>query len=88
MSAASSAQWVFRTTTLHPALWAPYRLTAYPNGFAGAAGGPDYPPVWEPSAMVIGRRNGRATCCYAPLGDAATLDDALEACWAHYASLH
>lgn len=81
--------WIYRRTNLHPALWAPYRIKAYPHGFAGAPGEADLPPVWEPEAMIVGReRTGRLLNCFLPLGDAASLDDAIEACWAHFASLH
>ena len=76
------APYVARHTRLHPHLWGPYKITAYPHGFhdwpAGLA-----EPVWEPSALLI--RGGYA--CFVSLGDQSTLNDALDACWRHLASL-
>jgi len=82
--------YVQRHTGLHPALWAPYKITAYPHGFAGAPGEPDLPPVWMPEARIIGtegRQKGHACTLLLDL-DSPSLDDALSACWEHYASLH
>ena len=78
------APYVQRHTHLHPHLWAPYKIVAYANGFAGAPGEADLPPVYEPNAMVIGE-TGHA--CMRYLGEAATLDDAIEACWIHLAGI-
>lgn len=77
-----SARYVARYTRLHPTLWAPYKITGYPHGFH------DWPdeladPVWIPTARVI----RQTTACLLDLGDQRTLDDALEACWTHLASL-
>lgn len=77
-----SAPYVFRFTRLHPKLWGPYRIIAYPHGFH------DWPPeeaapVWIPEARII---NGRGAAIFG-LGDCATLDEAIEACWMHFASL-
>ena len=76
------ARHVARHTRLHPQLWGPYKITAYPHGFH------QWPedladPVWEPNALVI--RGDRA--CIIRLADQPTLDDALDACWRHLASL-
>ena len=75
--------YVFRFTRLHPNLWAPYKITAYPYGFH------DWPaeladPVWIPTVRIITNRGA----CLLDLGDCATLEQAIEACWTHYASLH
>lgn len=77
--------WVARYTELHPALWAPYRVIAYPYGFKGAPGEPDLPPVWMPEARIIGR-NGHA-CLQVLDYDAPSIDSALAACWQHFAEL-
>lgn len=76
---------VQRHTRLHAGLWAPYKLTAYPAGFYGNFTGQtgDHPPVWEAEARVIHR--GKA--CVVRLADAATIDEALEACWTHLARM-
>lgn len=76
------ARYIARYTRLHPQLWAPYSITAYPNGFHGwPAGLCD--PVWIPNARIV--TPGGAAC--RSLGDCATLDEAIEACWAHFATL-
>ncbi|WP_174280417.1 hypothetical protein [Sphingomonas bacterium] len=76
------ARHVARHTRLHPQLWGPYKITAYPDGFhQWPEGMAD--PVWEPDACVI--RGDVA--CFQRLGDQPTLEDALEACWRHLASL-
>ncbi|HEX7855002.1 MAG TPA: hypothetical protein VF503_15035 [Sphingobium sp.] len=74
--------YVARYTQLHPQLWAPYAITAYPHGFH------DWPddlaaPVWTPNARII-TPGGAAS---RTLGDYATLDAAIEACWAHLVTL-
>lgn len=76
------ARYVARFTRLHPRLWAPYSITAYPHGFHG------WPadlrdPVWTPYAHII-TTGGAAT---RSLGDCASMDEAIEACWAHLATL-
>lgn len=77
-----NAPYVFRFTRLHPKLWGPYRIIAYPYGFH------DWPPeeaapVWTPEARIITRRGAALR----GLGDCATLEEAIEACWMHLASL-
>jgi len=74
--------YVARFTRLHPKLWAPYGITAYPYGFH------DWPPedaapVWIPRAHIITARGA----AFLDLGDCATLEQAIEACWTHFASL-
>lgn len=82
--------YVQRHSSLHSALWAPYRIVAYPAGFMGAPGKPDLPPVWMPEARVIGTHGtSKGHACMQVLDyDAPTLDAAIDACWQHYASLH
>lgn len=83
------APYLVRLTRLHPALWAPYKIIAYPHGFAGAPGEPDLPPVWTGDARVVGTAPyQRGHACLQLLPDADTLDGAISECWAHYASLH
>ncbi len=74
--------YVARYTRHHPRLWAPYSLTAYPHGFH------EWPeglaePVWTPNARVITATDATSR----PLADCDTLDDAIDACWAHLATL-
>lgn len=74
---------VARFTRLHPRLWAPYSITAYPHGFH------DWPealadPVWIPTARIITHRGA----CLLDLGDCASLDAAIDACWRHFATLN
>lgn len=74
--------YVQRFTNLHPRLWHCYGITAYPNGFH------DWPaeearPVWEPYARIITARGAG----YERLPDAHSVDEALENCWIHFASL-
>lgn len=74
--------YVAKYTRLHPRLWAPYSITAYPHGFHNwPAGLAD--PVWTPNARVI----TAAGAASRPLADCPTLDAAIEACWAHLATL-
>lgn len=78
--------YVQRHTRLHPVLWHAYRINAYPHGFHGAAGGIDPAPVWEAYAMVI---DAQGHACHRVIDiDCPTLEAAMEACWAHYGSLH
>lgn len=76
------ARHVARHTRLHPQLWGPYKVAAYPSGFHEWPEGLS-DPVWEPNALVI--RDGVA--CLIRLEDQPTLDDAFDACWRHLASL-
>ncbi len=76
------AKYVARHTKLHPRLWYPYTIVAYPYGFH------DWPegladPVWTPRAHVVADGCARIR----DLGDCATLDDALAACWEHFVTL-
>lgn len=71
-----------RLTNLHPRLWAPYSIVAYPYGFHA------WPeewaePVWEPHARVFTAAGSSSQ----KLGECATLDDALAACWEHLVKL-
>lgn len=77
-----AAPYVARFTQLHPKLWAPYGITDYSYGFH------DWPPeeaapVWIPRAHIITARGA----AFLDLGDCATLEQAIEACWTHFASL-
>lgn len=76
------AVYIARYTRLHARLWAPYSITAYPHGFHNWPDGMA-DPVWTPNARVI-TLSGAAS---QPLADCATLDAAIEACWAHFAML-
>lgn len=78
--------YVARHTRLHPALWAPYKITFYP-GFKGAPGEDDLPAVWMPEARIISRTTGHAASLFLDY-DSPSLDAAIESCWEHYASLH
>lgn len=76
------AAYVARLTNLHPKLWAPYSIVAYPYGFH------EWPeeyadPVWDPHVRLI-TPSGPVS---RSLGDCSTLDDALAACWAHFVTL-
>ncbi|OAH45455.1 hypothetical protein AX777_17770 [Sphingobium yanoikuyae] len=77
-----AAPYVARFTRLHPQLWAPYSITAYPHGFHGWPEGLA-DPVWIPTARVITNRGA----CKLDLGDCPSLDEAIDACWRHFASL-
>lgn len=69
-------------TDLHPKLWAPYSIVAYPYGFhAWPEEWAD--PVWEPHARVMPEAGSTSQ----KLGECSTLDDALAACWKHLVSL-
>lgn len=74
--------YIARYTRLHARLWAPYSITAYPNGFHNWPG-KLAAPVWTPNARII-TPGGAAS---QQLGDCPTLDAAIEACWAHFATL-
>ena len=74
--------YVARYTRLHAKLWAPYSITAYPHGFHNWPEGLA-DPVWIPNARVI----TAAGAASRSLTDCPTLDAALEACWAHLATL-
>lgn len=83
ISVGGRVPYVARFTRLHFRLWGPYGITAYPTGFH------DWPEhlsaaVWMPEARII----TGAGAVKVPLGDCATLDDAIAACWSHFASLH
>lgn len=74
--------YIQRHTRLHPRLWAPYKIHAYPYGFHNWPGDLAL-PVWVPEARVVG-----STCALLiRLGDQPTLDAAIDACWAHLAGL-
>ncbi|AKH18971.1 hypothetical protein [Sphingomonas sanxanigenens] len=74
--------YIQRHTRLHPKLWAPYKIIAYPYGFHNWPGDLAL-PVWIPEARVVG-----PTCALLrTLGEQRTLDDAIEACWIHLAGL-
>jgi len=78
-----TAPYVCRFTRLHPKLWHCYGITAYPHGFHGWPP-EEAAPVWIPTARIVTARGA----CLLDLGDCATLEQAIEACWTHYASLH
>jgi len=85
-----SSGYVQRHTSLHPALWWPYKITAYPVGFYSRSSGEHTPPAWEPNAMNIDARGGYAcmTQLWENEGACATLEEAMDLCWQHYALLH
>jgi O-acetyl-ADP-ribose deacetylase (regulator of RNase III) len=76
------AAYVARYTRLHPCLWAPHSITAYPHGFHNWPDGLA-DPVWTRNARIV----TSAGAAFRPSADCATLDAAIEECWVHFATL-